>query len=73
MSESDDAYDAPVPPGVRELADERGLGDCNWFIKGADAAPYYPESVRTIFEKVANLSTGSGGSSARAVDGSHLT
>ena len=55
MSLGDSAYIKYVPLEAQELADERGLGECNWFIRGADVAPYYPDSFRNIFAKAAAL------------------
>jgi hypothetical protein len=55
MAIGDKAYRATVPLEAQQLAAERGLGQPNWFIPGADAPPYFPESVRRIFEKVATV------------------
>lgn len=52
MGIGDRAYRTTVPPEAQRFTEERGLGECNWFIAGADAPPYYPDSVREIFEKV---------------------
>lgn len=55
MSIGDRAYRSEVPPEAQQFAQEHGLGECNWFIRGADAAPYYPDSVREILRKTAEL------------------
>jgi hypothetical protein len=51
MAIGDRAYRSTVPPEAMQLADEKGLGEPNWFIPGTDAAPDFPDSVRSIFEQ----------------------
>jgi hypothetical protein len=53
MAIDDKAYRTTVPQEAQQLAAERDLGQPNWFIPGTDAPPYFPPSVRRIFEKVA--------------------
>jgi hypothetical protein len=65
MPLGDRAYRNTVPPEARQLAEDRGLGECNWFIRGADAPPYYPDSVREILRKVAALDQATDGEPRR--------
>ena len=51
MAIGDKAYRDTVPSEAQQLATERGLGQANWFIPGADAPPYFPDSVRSIFAR----------------------
>jgi hypothetical protein len=50
MAIGDKAYQAMVPAEAKRLADESGVGRPNWFIAGAEAPPYFPESVRALLE-----------------------
>jgi hypothetical protein len=54
MAIGDRAYLTTVPREAQRLAEENGLGECNWFIRAAEATPYYPDSVREVFVKVAD-------------------
>jgi hypothetical protein len=50
MAIGERAYQAAVPAEARRLADETGVGRPNWFIPGAEASPYLPETVRRLLE-----------------------
>jgi hypothetical protein len=50
MAIGEKAYEATVPAEAKQLADESGVGRPNWFIAGAEAAPYFPASVRALLE-----------------------
>jgi hypothetical protein len=50
MAIGDRAYRDLVPEEAREAVAEQGLSELNRFSFGPDAQPYYPESLRTVFQ-----------------------
>jgi hypothetical protein len=70
MAIGDKAYRNTVPSEARQLAADKNLGKPNWFVPATDAPPYYPTSVRSIFQKMSSISAANGkrGTEQRAVD-----
>ena len=55
MAIGDRAYRDLVPKEAREAVADQGLRELNRFSGGPDAQPYYPESVRSVFEKTVTV------------------
>jgi hypothetical protein len=51
MAIGDKAYRDLVPEEAREAVSDQGLSELNQFSFGPDLQPYYPRSVRSVFQK----------------------
>jgi hypothetical protein len=51
MALGDWRYRARVTPETQVFADRAELGEPEWYIPGAEAAPYYPDDIRQFLSR----------------------